>query len=179
MFTSQRFLPLLTFASSCFNICRANLSKLERFQKRALKWVTNSYESDYLTLLKRTNTLPLTMFIQLCNLLNLSSFFHSENDLQIRLLTNKSASNTRQNDGPTLSLKKVRTEKARAEFCFRLSRVANHLPGTVDFFNPTGLKNRLLNFMWTYQMAKFNEANPCTWILFCDCRNCRDVWKTF
>ena len=172
-------LPLITFASSCFNTCRANLSKLERFQKRALKRVTNSFESDYLTLLKRTNTLPLTMFIQLLNLLNLSSFFHSENDLQIRLLTNKSASNTRQNDGPTLSLKKVRTEKARAEFCFRLSRVANHLPGTVDFFNPTGLKNRLLNFMWTYQMAKFNEANPCTWILFCDCRNCMDVWKTF
>ena len=54
----------------------------------------------------------------------------------------------------------ARTEKARAEFCFRTCQLANKLPERVTFFEPLGLKSRILVFMWHYfhQLLKMNCA---------------------
>ena len=66
-------------------------------------------------------------------------------------------------------LPKVRTEKARTEFCFRTCRVTNSLPPHVDFFNPIGLKKRLTAFYWNLFATRYTENNSCSWHFACDC----------
>ena len=51
-------LSIITVAALPFNICRTKIRKQEKFQKRALKWLTNSYESNRLFLIKNKYTAP-------------------------------------------------------------------------------------------------------------------------
>ena len=76
-------------------------------------------------------------------------------------------------------IKTARTEKARAEFCFRTCRLANKLPERVAFFEPLGLKNRILDFMWQYFHQLYLEDQLCTYQIYCDCHNCQNTTRIF
>ena len=61
---------------SCVHVTRADLRKLERFQKRELSWITGKHETQYTNALKNLNVLPLPMYIQTNDLLFLSKLIH-------------------------------------------------------------------------------------------------------
>ena len=60
----------------------------------------------------------------------------------------------------------VRTEKARTEFLIT-RRLFKNLPYGVDFFNPVGLKFRLLEF-FEFCSRHYNGNNSYTWQNACD-----------
>ena len=74
-------LPVLTYGLIISNISRNDLGRLERFQKKVLKWITGN-DSDYTEQLRLLNILPLGLFLQLNDLLMhlLAKFMHEEND---------------------------------------------------------------------------------------------------
>ena len=73
------------------------------------------------------------------------------------------------------TLRKLRLEKARNEFVFKNCRQANRIDNEVNFMEPRGLKNRILNLMWKFVNKSFNTQNICTWQLCCDCHRCRNL----
>ena len=101
-------LPVLTYGLIFCNISRNDLGRLERFQKKALKWITGN-DSDYTEQLRYFHILPLALFLQLNDLLMMAKFMHEEND-HFKLAA--------QIENPRLTkeifnLNKTRTEKAR------------------------------------------------------------------
>ena len=169
-------LPILSFACCCFGLSRTSLKLLEKFQKRVLKWVCRDYHSIHKELLLKCNLLPVPSFFQLKNLLFLSKYFHELRftgvDLNITTTMSKKGR-------MMFDLKTARPEKARAEFCFRMCRLANKLPERVAFFEPLGLKNRILVFMWQYFHQLYLEDQLCTYQIYCDCQNCRNRIRIF
>ena len=114
-------LPFLSFACCCCSLSRTSLKLLENFQKRVLKWVCHDYHSTHKELLLNCNLLPVPMFFQLKNLLFLSKYFHELRFTGVDL----NFTTTMSKKGRMMfDIKTARTEKARAEFCFRTCRLA-------------------------------------------------------
>ena len=159
-------LPIPSFACCCFSLSRTSLKLLENFQKRVLKWVCRDYHSTHKELLLKCNLLPVPMFFQLKNLR------FTGVDLNITTTMSKTGR-------MMFDIKTARTEKARAEFCFRTCRLANKLQERVAFFEPLGLKNRILDFMWQYFHQFYLEDQLCTYQMYSDCQNCRNTTRIF
>ena len=115
-------LPVLTYVLTICNISRNDLGRLERFQKKVLKWSSGN-DSDYTEQLRLLYILPLSLFLPLNDLLMMATFMHEEND-HIKLRA-EILSPGRTN--AILNLNKTRTEKARGEYTFRTCRLINRL----------------------------------------------------
>ena len=114
-------LPIITYAPPCLHLSKQSQAKIEVVQKRVWKWVLADYKSAYRVLLEKSELLPLSLFLHILDLLHLSKLCQNdrptpklfEKTFNPRSLTFK------------FELPKVRTEKARTEFCFRTCRLAN------------------------------------------------------
>ena len=62
-----------------------------------------------------------------------------------------------------------RLSKGDTNFWCRAPRLVNKLPAAIDFFNPIGLKGRLISFLWCFFSEKYLEKVSCSWKLACDC----------
>ena len=150
---------------------------LEKLQKRAVKWICG--RGKYGQKLRFLNILPLPMHIQILNLLTLSNFctkFCTSNPTTVTLLQSQTASSRTKE---VFKLPKTRTEKARNEFVFRTSRLANKVTQHANIEEPVGLKRRLIELFWRVVEATYDELNSCTRLIACDCQNCREKWTFF
>ena len=110
-------LPIITYASRCLHLSKQSQAKIEVFQKRVLKWVLADYKSPYRALLENSELLPLSLFLQILDLLHLSKL--CQNDRQTPKLFEKTF-NPRSLTFK-FELPKVRTEKARTSFVSELA----------------------------------------------------------
>ena len=60
------------------------------------------------------------------------------------------------------TLRKVRLEKAQNEFVFKNCGLVNRIDKEINFMEPRGLKNRILNLIWTFVNKSFITQNICT-----------------
>ena len=164
-------LPVLLYGFTCINPSRSELQNLERFQKKAVKWISGNKRVNYISQLRLLNILPLPMFLQVNDLL-LHAKVMNESSHCIELPDLKSAYGRRKE---VFRLQKTRTEKARSEFTFRNCRIANRLEKYVEFSRPYGL----INLMWEFVNERFCDKNVRTWQTFCDCHVCRNKWTLF
>ena len=115
-------------------ISRNDLRRLERFQKKVLKWITGN-DSDYTEQLRLLNILPMALFLQLNNLLMMAKFMHEEND-HIKLPAKiEIPGRTKE----IFNLNKTRNEKARREYTFRTCCLINRLNQKLEFRERRGL----------------------------------------
>ncbi len=164
-------LPLITFTSSTWHPSRRSMRLMESFQKRVLKWITDYGNASYLEKLILPRILSLLMFLQLKDLLLLSKLYHDKDGI-LPLMETYEHQYARLKSR-IFKFPKLRTEKFRENFYFRTAKVANNLPEEIDFFQPLGLKRRILSYMWKCLVMTFNERVVCRWIIFCDCNDCR------
>ena len=137
-------LPIISYASPGNHLTKTSVHKLGTFQKRVLRWVLYVYSMKYQSLLERVNMLPLSLFFENLDLLELLKICQtSATDFK---LWNSSISV--QSLVKKFELLRVKTEKAQN--CFRTCRVAIYLPPWVDFYNPLGLINCRNKFFWGY-----------------------------
>ena len=170
-------LPILLYGIQCIHLSKASMIILEKLQKRAVKWICGT--GKYGQQLRFLNILPLPMHIQILNLLTLSNFrtnFCTSNPTTVTLLQSQTAPSRSKE---VFKLPKTRTEKARNEFVFRTSRLANRVNQHANFEEPVGLKSRLIKLFWRVVEATYDELNSCTWLIACDCQNCREKWTIF
>ena len=148
---------------------------MECFQKLALKWITGYRNASYFENMVSLRLLPLPMFLQLNDLPLLSKLYHDKENA-LPLIETYEHQYVRVKSR-LFKIPKLRSEKFRENFYFRTAKVANNLPEEIDFSQPLGLKRRILSFMWDRLMLNFNEKVVCTWIIFCDCSDCRKKWN--
>ena len=168
-------LPVLLYGFSCVSASRAELHLLEKFQKKAVKWITGLKDQSYTSQMRLLNILPLPMFIQLNDILLLSKM-NPENNPSLNM-PELHEPDRRITD--IFKLPNTRTEGARREFVFRTCRVANRLQKYIDLRDVQGLKAKLIQLMWKFVEERYSEVNVCTWQLFCDCHLCRNTWTLF
>ena len=129
-------LPVLFYVSACTNPDRGELQQLERLQKKVVKWILGQKVMPYPNQLRLLNILPLTMFMQLNEILFLSKL--TEDDSFLPMLKQNSEKG-RTNE--LFKLPKTRTEKARTDFFFRTCRLANRIEKYIEFNTKKGLEN--------------------------------------
>ena len=128
---------------NCVQLTKTDLQKIEKFQRRAVKWITGQAEGQYLTSLRLLNILPLPMYIQLNYVLTFSNIFREKPDrIEFPNLTE-----SRGRSSEMFIMRKVRLEKARSEFIFKTTKTVNKSNSDIDFLKTEGLKNGILNVM--------------------------------
>ena len=168
-FYKSLILPVLLYGFTCIIPSRSELQNLERFQKKAVKWITGNKGVNYSSPLRLLNILPLPMFLQLNDLLLAKVMHESSHCIELPDLT---SANGRKKE--VFRIEKTRTEKARIEFTLRNCRLANRLEKYIEFSRPYGLKKRLINLMCELVNKRFCNKNVCTWQTFCNCHKQMD-----
>ena len=72
-------LPVLIYASVCWSPNIGDLKKMESFQKRVTRWIL--YDDNYCDRLTKLNLLPLSLYLQLTDLLMLSKIIAGKHDV--------------------------------------------------------------------------------------------------
>ena len=103
------------------SITKSDIKKLELYQKKLLKWMTGKNNSGYATQLKKLNLLPLTMFMQLNDILLLRKLYFEDNS----------------SDQPDVVISLKKTENARGGFVIRTCRVLNKFIFTSTYWTQT------------------------------------------
>ena len=73
-------LPILLYGSTVWYASKTNLRKLEQTQWKAVKWVLAYGEPNYTVALKRLNLLPLSLYLELNDILPLSNIISNKID---------------------------------------------------------------------------------------------------
>ena len=160
-------LPVLFYGIN-YTPSKSDLKNLEKLQLKAVRWITGQNE-PYENQLRLLNILPLPMYMLMNNLLTLSKITQERRDDIAITEINK----VRRRSTELYTLRKVRLKKAQNEFIFKKGRLANRIDNEINFMEPRGLKNRILNLKWKFFNKSFNTQNICTWQLCCDCHRCR------
>ena len=158
-------LPVITYASTCWYANISSLKKIESYQKKVLRWTVGGM--SYSDGLVEANILPLSLYLQLIDLLFLSNVLDGRYDIDTSQLIRfeDSQRQTRQADYPRFRLCRPRTKLCEQNFWFRAPGLANRLPRRVEYFKPVGLKARLLKHFWDYFQTAFQWTDSATWRL--------------
>jgi hypothetical protein len=168
-------LPILSYASSAWYPNVSGMRSIESTQRKATKWIIGDYDLDYKKRLLRTNILPLSLYLELNDLLFLSKIISSSYDFDWRRFITFSSRRGRVFDIPYVHL-----ENSRRNFWYRSCRLTNLINRTLDFRDAVNLKRNLLVFYWKHFHEIFNINNSCSWRVLCLCPNCRQLstWST-
>ena len=148
-------LAFITYASQCWYTTTTLLHTLEALQRRVGKWIT--FDDDPRRDLISTNLLPLSLYLQLLDLMMLSKIINGDCDInyfRFVTVTNEpnSICSTRLGLRTRFIIEKPRTRKEEQCFWYRTTATANRIATAVDFFNTNtiNLKARNIKYMWHY-----------------------------
>lgn len=161
----------------CSPAWRPNLLKdikaLEQVQRRATKYITNDYHSDYKSRLSTLHILPLMYIYELNDIMlfisslqNPSTSFNILNYVSFTSSTTRSATHHKLHH--TLS-----SSTQTSNFYFnRLPRLWNSLP-PIDLTTSThSIRAALIDHLWTHFDSHFDSTNSCTFHFHCPCTKC-------
>ena len=156
-------LPILSYGSPCWFSSVDGLKRLERVQNYAVIWMIG--KSNYKSGLLSSNLLPIALYLQLSDLLTLSNFMNGQYDLTnenfvLLLSPNRE---TRYSSTMHFVVPLVRRALSETNFWIRCPKLVNRLPTSFDFFQPIGVKARLLRFSWNYFRNTYDPDVTHTW----------------
>ena len=154
---------------------KSDFIKIESTQRRATSWILNFPESTYHQRLLVLNLLPMSLYIQINDLMTLSKINSSSFDFDwFALVTNTNIADhgCSMRISQLFKLPRNRLVKTNRNFWHRTPRLANALLSWVKFMQNKGLKSRLLNFIWSYSKNNYNIDDPCSWRMACSISNC-------
>ena len=159
-------LPVLAFESQAWHPNLSMIRKLNAFQIPVIRWILGHECSNDFGL-TTSNLLPIPLYLQLCDLLMLSKIVQGNYEVldELILVIGHSATgqHTRQSGSRRFIVPDARLKGTERNYFHRAPAAANRLPEHVDFFNPVGLKSRLLKYLWWYYHSVYQEADPRTW----------------
>ena len=165
--------PVLTYNSQVWFANESNQKSLESVQRRVTQWILSYQTESYFERMKTLNILPITLHLQICDLLTMSKIVSNHYDFDWFAHVNFNDSlNTRSGKSVCLSVPRVRLAKSRQNFFHRITRMINSLPLWVDYLNSIGLKQRIIKLFWMFFNCYYSTENACTWVINCDCNTC-------
>ena len=141
----------------------------EHVQRRATKFITGDYESDYKSRLLKLDLLPLMHWYELQDLLCLIKCLQNQPE-NINIDHVKFVSSGTRRSNRTLQYNYTRTTAARHFFFNRVVRLWNALqPINIDLpFN--SIKHHLIRTLWNRFKRNFDPSNICTYHSVCPCK---------
>ena len=170
--------PIVTYATHAWFANKTETKDIERVQKKANSWILNNWELNYKKRLGKLNVLPLSLYIELHDLLLLIAFLSGNYNINILINRNQNCDdqpNFRQFE--LININQTRTEKADENFWRRSSQRLNIIYKITTLAIENLSKKRLTELYWIYFSRQYSEANSCTWTFLCNCNNCNPVQK--
>ena len=166
--------PRVLYASCCFGLSMYVSRQLENLQKRIVQWILGKKYS-YKEALYKLKLLPLTMYLQLNDVLMLSKLIQGHYHVDDLRLPGMIFSVRGE-----LKFNSERPSKSQLQqaFFYRTTRIVNNLKLDILNCDQKSLKHQLLQLFWK-KFADFDENLSCSWRIGCDCtrNNCRDKWN--
>ena len=164
--------PVISYASQVWYPSKTEMREIERVQQKATTWILN-YSIGYKERLRTLKILPLSMYIELHDILFLQSVMDgkysvSENSIPISLRE----STTRQCS--EFELNKNRIIKTDENFWTRAPKFFNILHKQFRD-NPT--KKQLTESYFNYFENSYNQLDTCTWRVLFSCGSCNPYQK--
>ena len=156
-------LPTLIYGSNCWSTNVANMKVLENVQKKVLRWITSC--SDYETNLKNCNLLPLSLYLQMQDLLFMSKILNGCYNCEINdyVRLRESPRELRATGRIEFEHGKPKKKICEQSFFYRTGALVNRLPRDVEFERADGLKTRLLHYFWDYFEKRYKHHITETW----------------
>ena len=176
---TRHAVPTVTYATQAwFTNKRDRAKEIERVQKKATSWILHNWELKYKKRLGKLNLLPLSLYMELHDLLLLIAFLSGNYNINIPIKRNQNSDdqpNTRQFE--LININQTRTKKGDENFW----RLSNQLLNTICKIKNLAIqclsKKRLTELYWNYFSRQYSKANFCTWTFLCNCNNCNPVQK--
>ncbi len=158
-------LPVLIYGSTCWFANVENTKNLEGVQKKCLKWIYCTSNSNYKELLQQSQILPLSLYLQLQDLLLLSKMLRGYFEFDpTTFIHRREPSRTLRTSGDIqFEHGKRKLQLCEQSFFYRTTVLVNRLPKEVQFDEPVGLKKRLLKHLWYHFDKNYNEIVSSTW----------------
>ncbi len=160
---------------------KKHLKSVEAVQRRATKYITNDYNSEYKSRLTKCNLLPISYLKEVNDICFLYKCLHNFYNIDIRHILSfydATTSRTRLGQRPyTLIPSRRAPKKAKDFFNRRIVKTWNALPADLVGIIPTNnsilpFKNKVKQFYYDKLKITFNTLLPCTWRTFCPCGRC-------
>ena len=113
-------LPILLYGSTVWYASTTNLRKLEQTQWKAVKWVLANDEPNYNVALKRLNLLPLSLYLELNDILLLSNIISNKIDFDWQPFLKPS-----QRRNQLFDVMPISNDVQRQKFWYRSAKLAN------------------------------------------------------
>ena len=173
--------PIATYASQVWYANKSELKQLERIQRKATAWILSSTEIDYPQRLRLLMLLPLSMYIELHDILFLFAVKNQKYDINIEDYTGKTEINrsTRQVSRGELNIPKPRLKKSEENFWVGASQLHNLFSHLINFDQRDlpSLKSTLTDIYWRFFTKFYHETNDCMWRVLCMCGSCNPPGK--
>ena len=161
----------------CSPVWRPNLIKditrLEKIQRRATKFILNDYISSYRSRLISLHLLPLMMLFELNDL----TFFikcikTNPTHFPIQKFVQFSSGTTRSSTSFKLKHHHSKSVHARHFYFNRLPRLWNVLPPIDISLSLKTITSQLKSIFWSHFISHFDSDAPCTFHYLCPCNRC-------
>ena len=144
---------------------------LEIIQHKSTKFILSDYKSDYKQRLISLNLLPITLWLELMDIMFLITCLkHPQDHFDIYHYVKFVSSCTRSSQH---KLKCLLPPSKSTHFNFiyfhRVTKIWNALPIIDLDLSIPSLKRALRSFLWQYFIDKFSPTRTCTWHLVCPC----------
>ena len=165
--------PVVSYCSCVIHLSKTNLSHLDKFQLRCLRWIYSDYTSNYHSLLELSKLLPAGYFYDYLDLIRLCKFLSVPNKIKVpdNLFTSNSTTGRLYS---RFTVKRVYKEVARQDFWFRATAIGNLLPD-MDWSNYNNFKKEVFNIFYKHFLANYDSCSSCSWRILCHCACCRGL----
>lgn len=159
--------PTLIYGSVCWFNNVTNTKCLEKVQKRCTRWISSDWKSNYKQLLLKCNLLPLSLYLQLQDILFLMKCMGGRFDYNFDryLCVRDHPRPVRSDNYLTFAHRNPRSTICQQSFFTRTMALINRLPNSLNFQEPEGLKARILKHLWSHFEKNYNELVSDTWKL--------------
>ena len=147
------------------------MKEIEKLQKIAAKWILSEKQS-YKQRLVTLNLLPLSLYIEMRDLLYLLALKQGKNDVELSNLDSIQESSTRQHSRGELQIKNNRLVRSDENFFHRTKILYNLVLKVYLNYGRSLNKNRVSKIFWQYFCNQYTEENKCTWRIVCKCGYC-------
>ena len=154
-----------------------DIQMLERIQRRATKYILNDYSMDYKSRLTSLHLLPISLWLDLHDLLFLVKCLQDPDDnIEInRFITIRRTCTRAGSTGRMLTINLVHTSAARHFYFNRIAMLWNVVQSSTNLSVTESLftvKRRLITFLWAHFNSRFDPLNSC---IVCPCSNCHSA----
>ena len=171
---SSLVLPILTY---CSPVWRPHLLKditaLERFHRRATKFIVNNPSLDYKTRLSNLHMLPILYILEIADIMfAIASFKNPSNHFDFHQLISFCEGNTRSCSSLKLKHRFSNNNKSRHSYFNRIPRLWNSFPHIDPNKCSLQIKNEIISHMTDHFYTHFDHNIPCTYHYLCPCSCC-------